>query len=72
MNAVMARGLPRPLLNGLTRSSPYGRRLMRLPAQVSSGAYIADGFVYRLSAAVLYSDASSNNESHEITVYLLF
>ena len=25
-------------MNGLTRSSPYGRRLMRFPAQVSSGA----------------------------------
>ena len=38
VNAVMACGLPKPLLNGLTRSSPYGRRLMRFPAQVSYGA----------------------------------
>lgn len=29
-------------------------------------------YTYIKSAAVLYSDASSNNESHEITVNLLF
>ena len=51
VNAVMARGLPRPLLNGLTRSSPYGRRLMRFPAQVSSGA----SFVSLVHSLMLFS-----------------
>lgn len=59
MNAVMARGVPRPLLNGLTRSSPYGRRLMRLPAQVSSGASFVS-LVHSLMLFILESHKTSS------------
>lgn len=38
-------------MNGLTRSSPYGRRLMRFPAQVSSGA----SFVSLVHSLMLFS-----------------
>ena len=59
MNAVMARNLPRPLLNGLTRSSPYGRRWMRLPAQVSSGASFVS-LVHSLMLFILESHKTSS------------
>ena len=59
MNAVMACGLPKPLLNGLTRSSPYGRRLMRFPAQVSSGASFVS-LVHSLMLFILESHKTSS------------